>query len=35
LRQQVRGLAHEFGLKDFKAVPEQVEEFALKHFAKV
>jgi type I restriction enzyme R subunit len=35
LRQQVRGMAHEFGLKDLKAVPEHVEEFALKHFAKV
>ncbi|AWM86795.1 type I restriction endonuclease subunit R [Microvirga sp. 17 mud 1-3] len=35
LRQQVRGMAHEFGLKDLKAIPEHVEEFALKHFAKV
>jgi type I restriction enzyme R subunit len=35
LRQQVRGMAHEYGLKDLKAVPEHVEEFALKHFAKV
>ncbi|MGO4527267.1 type I restriction endonuclease subunit R [Microvirga sp. 2MCAF35] len=35
LRQQVRSMAHEYGLKDLKAVPEHVEEFALKHFAKV
>jgi type I restriction enzyme R subunit len=35
LRQQVRGMAHEFGLKDLKAIPEHVEEFALKHFPKV
>jgi hypothetical protein len=36
LRQQVRGLAHEFGLGNLKEVSEQVEEFAaLKHFAKV
>lgn len=35
LRQQVRGMAHEFGLKDLKAIPEHVEEFALKHFARV
>lgn len=35
LRQQVRGLAHAFGLGDLKEVSEQVEEFALKHFAKV
>jgi type I restriction enzyme, R subunit len=35
LRQQVRGMAHELGLKDLKAVPEHVEAFALKHFAKV
>lgn len=31
LRQQVRGLAHEFGLGNLKEVSEQVEEFALKH----
>ena len=30
-----RGMAHEFGLRDLKAIPEHVEEFALKHFAKV
>lgn len=35
LRQQVRGMVYEFGMKDLKAVPEQVEEFALKHFVKV
>jgi type I restriction enzyme, R subunit len=35
LRQRVRGMAHEFGLKDLKAIPEHVEDFALKHFAKV
>nr|WP_196242078.1 type I restriction endonuclease subunit R [Azospirillum oleiclasticum] len=35
LRQQVRGLAHEFGLGNLKEVSEQVEEFALKQFAKV
>ncbi|WP_243369725.1 type I restriction endonuclease subunit R [Microvirga solisilvae] len=35
LRQEVRGMAHEFGLKDLKAIPEHVEEFAIKHFAKV
>jgi type I restriction enzyme R subunit len=35
LRQQVRIMAHEFGLKDLKTIPEHVEDFALKHFAKV
>jgi type I restriction enzyme R subunit len=35
LRQQVRGLVHAFGLGNLKEVSEQVEEFALKHFAKV
>jgi type I restriction enzyme, R subunit len=34
LRQKVRGLAHGFGLGNLKEVSEQVEEFALKHFAK-
>lgn len=35
LRQKVRGMAHEFKLTDLKAIPEQVEDFALKHFVKV
>lgn len=35
LRQQIRGLAHAFGLGDLKELSEQVEQFALKHFAKV
>ena len=35
LRQQVRGMAHKSGLPNLKAVSEQVEEFALKHFAKL
>jgi type I restriction enzyme, R subunit len=35
LRQQVRGLSKDFGLGNLKEVLEQVEEFALKHFAKV
>jgi type I restriction enzyme R subunit len=34
LRQRVRSMAHAFGPKDLKGVPEQVEEFARKHFAK-
>ena len=34
LRQQVRGLAHRHGMGNLKEVSEQVEEFALKHFAK-
>lgn len=34
LRQQVRGLAHQYGLGNLKEVSEQVEDFALKHFAK-
>jgi type I restriction enzyme R subunit len=34
LRQRVRSMAHEFKLTDLKAIPEQVEDFALKHFAK-
>lgn len=35
LRQQVRELAHAAGLGDLKALSEQVEDFALKHFATV
>jgi len=35
LRQQVRRIIHDFGLKNLKDIPEQIEEFALKHFAKV
>jgi type I restriction enzyme, R subunit len=34
LRQKVRGYAHDFGLGNLKEVSEQVEEFALKHFAR-
>lgn len=34
LRQEVRRLAHAFGMGNLKEVSEQVEEFALKHFAK-
>lgn len=34
LRQQVRVLAHKYGLGNLKEVSEQVEEFALKHFTK-
>ena len=34
LRQKVRGYAHDFGLGNLKEVPMQVEEFALKHFAR-
>ncbi|MEP9400150.1 type I restriction endonuclease subunit R [Mesorhizobium sp. KR2-14] len=35
LRQQVRAMVHSFGLGNLKEVSEQVEEFALKHFARV
>ena len=35
LRQQVREKAHEFGLAGFKDVPAPVEEYALKHYAKI
>jgi len=31
LRQQVRLMAHQAGLTDLKGIPEQVEEFAIKH----
>lgn len=34
LRQRVRALVHAFGVTDLKEVAEQVEEFALKQFAK-
>ena len=34
LRQQVRGMVHDAGLGNLKEIPEQVEEFAIKHFAK-
>lgn len=34
LRQQVRGIAHSAGLAKLKEIPEQIEEFALKHFAR-
>jgi type I restriction enzyme, R subunit len=34
LRQAVGGLAHEFGLGSLREIAEQVEAFALKHFAK-
>jgi len=32
LRQQVRVMAHAFGLEDLKGVSEQVEDFAIRHF---
>jgi type I restriction enzyme R subunit len=35
LRQKVRSMAHEFKLKDLKAIPEQVEDFASRHFVTV
>lgn len=35
LRQQVRGKLHEAGVEDIKTIAEQIEEFALKHHAKV
>ena len=34
LRQQGRAMVHAFGLGNLKEVSEQVEEFALKHFAR-
>jgi type I restriction enzyme, R subunit len=34
LRQKVRVYAHAFGLGNLKELSEQVEEFALKHFAR-
>ena len=34
LRQQVRAIVHSFGLGNLKEVSEQIEEFALKHFAR-
>jgi type I restriction enzyme R subunit len=34
LRQQVRAMAHGFGLGSLKEISEQVEEFAIKHFAR-
>ncbi|WP_159946336.1 type I restriction endonuclease subunit R [Rhizobium sp. 18065] len=33
LRQQVRSMAHEAGLTQLRAIPEEVEAYALKHFA--
>jgi type I restriction enzyme R subunit len=33
LRQQVRFMAHEAGLTQFRQIPEEVEAYALKHFA--
>ena len=35
LRQRVRGMAHGFGLSNLKELSEQVEEFAVKHFARM
>jgi type I restriction enzyme R subunit len=35
LRQQVREIVHSFGVVAFKEVPIHVEEYALKHYAKV
>jgi type I restriction enzyme, R subunit len=35
LRQQVRKLVHPLKLKEWKSIPEKVEEFALKNFMKV
>lgn len=35
LRQKVREFAHGFGMGNLKDIAEQVEDFALKHFAKV
>ena len=35
LRQQVREKAHGVGISSFKEVPAPVEEYALKHYAKV
>jgi type I restriction enzyme R subunit len=34
IRQKVRVYAHTFGLGNLKELSEQVEEFALKHFAR-
>jgi type I restriction enzyme R subunit len=35
LRQKVRGMAHGFGLSNLKELSEQVEEFAVKYFARM
>ena len=35
LRQQVRSLVHQSGLESLKELPQEIEEFALNHFAKL